>query len=69
MDAAYATHSDMKGQTGATFTMGHRSIYSNSLKQKLVTQSSTEAELVGVHDISPQILWICNFLMSQGYPV
>ena len=36
VDAAYATHSDMKGQTGATFTMGHGSIYSNSLKQKFV---------------------------------
>ena len=33
VDGAYATHSDMKGQTGATFTMGHGSIYSNSLKQ------------------------------------
>ena len=69
VDAAYATHPDMKGHTGATFTMGHRSIYSNSLKQKLVAQSSTEAELIGVHDILPQILWTCNFLISQGYPV
>ena len=69
MDAAYATHSDMKRQTGATFTMGHGSIYSNSLKQKLIAQSSTEAELIGVHDILPQILWTRNFLMSQGYPV
>ena len=69
VDAAYATHPDMKGHTGATFTMGHRSIYSNSLKQKLVARSSTEAELVGVHDILPQILWTRNFLMSQGYPV
>ena len=69
VDATYATHPDMKGNTGATFTMGHGSIYSNSLKQKLVARSSTEAELVGVHDILPQILWTRNFLMSQGYPV
>ena len=69
VDAAYATHPDMKGQTGATFTMGHGSVYSNSLKQKLVARSSTEAELIGVHDILPQILWTRNFLMSQGYPV
>ena len=69
VDAAYATHPDMKGHTGATFTMGHGSIYSNSLKQKLVARSSTEAELIGVHDILPQILWTRNFLMSQGYPV
>ena len=69
MDAAYATHPDMKGHTGATFTMGHGSIYSNSLKQKLVARSSTEAELIGMHDILPQILWTRNFLISQGYPV
>ena len=69
VDAAYATHPDMKGQTGATLTMGHGSIYSNSLKQKLVAHSSTEAELIGVHDILPQILWTCNFLISQRYPV
>ena len=70
VDAAYATHPDMKGHTGATFTMGLGSIYSNSLKQKLVARSSTEAELIGVHDILPQILSTRNyFLMSQGYPV
>ena len=69
VDAAYATHSDMKGQTGATFPMGLGSIYSNSLKQKLVARSSTKTELIGVHDILPQILWTRNFLISQGYPV
>ena len=69
VDAACATHPDMKGQTGATLTMGHGSIFSNSLKQKLVAHSSTEAELIGAHDILPQILWKRNFLISQGYPV
>ena len=69
VDAAYATHPDMKGQTGATLAMGHGSVYSNSLKQKLVARSSMEAELIGVHDILPQILWTRNFLISQGYPV
>ena len=69
MDAAYASHPDMKGHAGATLTMGSGSVYSNSSKQKLVARSSTKAELVGVHDILPQILWTRNFLMSQGYPV
>ena len=66
VDAAYANHPDMKGHTGATCTMGHGSIYSNSLKQKLVARSSMEAELIRVHDILPQILWTCNFLIAQG---
>ena len=34
-----------------------------------MARSSTEAELIGMHDILPQILWTRNFLMSQGYPV
>ena len=67
VDAAYANHPDMKGQTGATCTMGQGSVY--SLKQMLVARSSTEAELIGVHDILPQILWTRNFLLAQGYPV
>ena len=69
VDAAYANHPDMKEQMGATCTMGHGSIYSNSLKQKLVARSSTEAELIGVHDVLPQILWTHNFLIAQGYLV
>ena len=69
VDAAYANHPDIKGQTGATCMMDHGSVYSNSLKQKLVARSSTEAELIGVHDILPQILWTRNFLLAQGYLV
>ena len=46
-------HNDMKGHTGGTMSMGHGSIYSSSTKQKLVSRSSTEAELIGVYDIMP----------------
>ena len=38
-------------------------------KQKLNTTSSTEAELVGVNDAMPQILWTRRFLLSQGVEV
>jgi hypothetical protein len=33
------------------------------------TKSSTEAELVGVNDVMPQILWTHHFLEAQGYGV
>ena len=69
IDAAYTVHEDMKGHTGATMSLGKGSPYSSSNKQKLVTRSSTECELVGVHDVLPQVLWTRNFLEAQGYKV
>jgi hypothetical protein len=59
----------MKGHKGVTMTLGKGSIYSTSVKQALVTQRSTESEVVGVHDVLPQILWTQYFLQSQGYPI
>ena len=69
VDTSYAVHPNMKGHTGATMSMGTGSPYSASLKQKLVFCSSTESELIGVHDILPQILWTSHFLNAQGYSV
>jgi hypothetical protein len=59
----------MKSHTGATMTLGKGSVYSASTRQKLNTRSSTEAELVGVDDLMPQILWTRHFLEAQGYDV
>jgi hypothetical protein len=66
VDASYAVHEDMKGHTGGTLTMGQGSVYSTSTKHKLVTRSSTEAEIVGVYDVSPKIVWTTHFLEAQG---
>jgi hypothetical protein len=55
--------------TGGTMTLEKGSIYSTSVKPKLVTRISTESEVVGVHDVLPQILWTYNFLQSQGYSI
>jgi hypothetical protein len=69
VDASYAVHDDMKSHTGGTMSMGKGSIYSTSIKQKLVTRSSTEAEIVAVHDVMPQLLWTTHFLTEQGISV
>ena len=45
------------------------SIGNHSVKQKLNTRSSTEAELVGVDDMASNILWTRSFLIDQGYLV
>ena len=59
----------MRGHTGATMSMGNGSIFSGSWKQKMVTRSSTESEVVGVHDVLPQILWTKKFLEDQGLTI
>jgi hypothetical protein len=50
-------------------SMGKGSVYASSLRQKLNTRSSTEAELVGADDAIGMILWTRLFLESQGYDV
>ena len=69
IDASYAVHPDMRGHTGATMSMGNGSVFSGSWKQKLVTRSSTESEVVGVFDVLPQVLWTKKFLEDQGVEV
>ena len=41
----------------------------SSTKQKLVTRSSTETEIVGADDFMPAICWTRYFLEAQGYKV
>ena len=69
VDASYAVHPNMRSHTGATFTMGKGSPFSMSMKQKINTRSSTEAELVGVNDAMALIVWTRMFLEAQGYHV
>jgi len=69
IDGSFAIHRDMRSHTGGTMTMGYGSIISNSTKQKLNTRSSTEAELVAVDDMMPQVLWTKQFLEEQGFQV
>ena len=69
VDAAFAVHPDFKSHTGAGMTLGKGIIQSQSRKQKLNTKSSTEAELVGVDDVSTMILWTKLFMEAQGYEI
>lgn len=67
IDASFAVHFDGKSQTGACITLGRGMIYATSQKQKLVTKSSTEAELVALSDGANHVIWVRNFLEAQGY--
>ena len=69
IDASFAVHDNMKSHTGATMSMGKGALYSMIGKQKFVMWSSTEAEIVAVHDVMPQLIWTGYFLAAQGFNI
>jgi hypothetical protein len=70
IDAAYHVHGDGKSHTGCSVTVGETGpIYMRSAKQRIVTKSSTEAELVALSDSANVPIHTANFLRAQGYDV
>jgi hypothetical protein len=69
VDASYAVHPDMKNRTGGMMTLRKGSTYGTSMRQKINTKSWTEAELVGVNDVMPQVLWTKYWMEAQGYKI
>jgi hypothetical protein len=69
IDASFAVHKDMRSHTGGAMSLGKGAVYSTSVRQKLTTKSSTEAELVGVDDVMPMVLWTRQFMEGQGYKI
>jgi hypothetical protein len=65
VDASFAVHKDVRSHTGAVLTLGQGALMSMSLKQKIITKSSTEAELVGVDDAMNFVEWIQLFVEEQ----
>ena len=57
----------MRSHTVGAISMGLGILHERSSKQKLNTKSSTEAELVGFSDYLAYIIWVVNFLDSQGF--
>ena len=69
VDGAFAVHNDMRSHTGSYMSMGKGMMNGGSTKHKINSTSSTEAELISVHDTMPAILWTQYFLQAQGYEV
>jgi hypothetical protein len=69
VDGSFATHHNMRSHTGGYMTVGKGAAYAVSIKQKLNTRSSTEAELVAVNDVIAQVIWTRYFLQAQGIEV
>ena len=66
IDATFTVHDDMQSHTGA-YTFEKGMIDGAAKGQRINTASSIEAEVVGVHESMPTILWMSYFLDAQGY--
>ena len=66
-DAAYMCHDDTTSRTGVLVMMAGGIVEACSSKQKLVTKSSAEAELVSLCDGATAALVLRAFLTAQGY--
>jgi hypothetical protein len=57
VDASFGVCEDGKSITGVVTMLGNATTFVKSGKQKIVTRSSTESELVGISDSLSQVLW------------
>ena len=67
VDASYGTHANRKSHPGTVLKLGRAFIFGYSMKQRINTKSSCEAELVGVSDGVNPAIEIMNFMINQGY--
>ena len=68
-DAAFVVHKYKRSHTGGFITMGTVWLYVNSSKQKLNTNISTDANIVGVDYVLTNVIWTWYFLKDQGYKI
>jgi Reverse transcriptase (RNA-dependent DNA polymerase) len=68
VDASYGVHMDGRSHTGSCIVIGDvGAVHCRSVKQAIVSKSSTEAELIGMSDSANQGIYMRNFLIGQGY--
>ena len=53
IDASYAVHPDIRGQSDGVILMGHGAVTQKLTKQKLNAKSSTETEVIDMSDMLP----------------
>ena len=69
IDGSHQVHEDCRGQTGSLVTFGAGAISSSSNKQKCNTKSSTETEIIALHDKLSDVIWMRYFVECQGYDI
>lgn len=70
VDAAYLVHPDSKSHTGYTISFGDTgTFYSKSTKQKLISTSSTHAELRALYTLLQDIIFIISLSTELQFPI
>jgi hypothetical protein len=69
IDASFGIHEDGTSRTGMAIMLGGVAVGNWSWRQKIVTKSSTEAEVVGLSDGLSNALWIREMLIDQGHDI
>ncbi len=69
VDASFSVHDDAKGHTGICIHLGDGpgAIYCRSVKQKLVSRSSTESELLALDEAVSYVLWFRDLSNELGF--
>ena len=67
MDASYGVHMKGHSHTGAVLKYGDATLGVKSSKQKIVTKSSCESEVVAASDETGLLIHVNEFLRIQGY--
>ena len=62
IDASWCLYDDAKGQSGCVLKLFGNTIMCKTMKQHILTKSSTESEIVAVDDFLPYGIWLCNLL-------
>lgn len=65
VDASYAAHEHGHSHSGVVISMGNGPLYIQSVRQKLVSKSSCEAELVALSDAMSRLMWARALLEGQ----
>lgn len=66
IDASYGCHPDGTSRTGVAILAAGAAAGTWSMKQRIVTKSATEAEVVGVSDGLTHVLWVRELMLAQG---
>ena len=69
IDVSYSVHPNMREHTGGELFIGRGFTIVTLTNQMLNTRSSTESDIVGVHDFMLAVCWTRYFMGYQGYQV
>jgi hypothetical protein len=69
IDGSHQFHEDCKGQIGCLMRMKKGAACSSFNKMKCNTRSSTETELILLHEKHPDVEWTRYFVKCQGYDI